>query len=141
MHVGIVGAGAIAMGYAAYLLENDHTPSIWSPSGARTAALREGKRLNVTGAIEGQFNPLVCMDAEKLAKNGVIIMALPAYGHRAVLDALVPHLEPRHCVIISGHLSFAALYLSRRLAERGIQIPIAVWNTTVLTAKAPSSPT
>lgn len=140
MLIGIAGAGAIAMGYASYLLKMDHTPSVWSPSGERTIDLRNGVPLAVTGTIEGQFMPKVCQSAEALAKNEVIILALPAYGHRAVLDALLPYIEPRHCVIISGHLSFAALYLSKRLAERGMQIPIVVWSTTALTAKAPVSP-
>lgn len=141
MHVGIAGAGAVAMGYAAYLLKSDHEASVWSPSGRRTAALDNGAALEVSGALEGSYHPSVCNNVEALASNDVIILALPANGHRQVLDALVPHIEARHTVFISGHLSFAALYLSKRLAERGIQIPIAVWNTTVLTAKAPSTPT
>jgi opine dehydrogenase len=139
MQVGIAGAGAIALGYAAFLLQNGHSASVWSPSGNRTAAFADGEPLKVTGAIEGSFSPEVCNDAEELAKRDVIVLALPANGHRYVLDALLPHIEARHCVIISSHLSFAALYLSKKLAERSIQIPIAVWNTTILTSKAQSS--
>lgn len=134
MKVGIAGAGAIAMGYAAFLLKSGHEPSIWSPSGQ----IAPGTVFTVTGAIESSFEIEICEGAAALAQNPVIVLALPAYGHRQVLDALLPHLEPRHCVIFSGHLSFAALYLSKKLAERGFQIPIAVWNTTVLTSKAPS---
>lgn len=141
MDVGIVGAGAIAMGYAAHLIVRGHSPAIWSPSGTRTQALRAGKELIVTGAIEGRFSPRVATSAEMLAQYDVIVLALPAYGHRAVIDALVPHLGTRHTVIFSGHLSFAALYLSKALAARSIAIPIAAWNTTALTAKAPGSPT
>jgi len=59
----------------------------------------------------------------------------PAYGHRFVLDALLPYLTARHSVIISAHLSFAALYLAKKLAERSIEIPITAWSTTVLTCK------
>ncbi len=141
MKIGIAGAGAIAMGYAAYLLEKGRAVSIWSPTGNSTSGLKKGEKLSVSGALQGEFSPSISPDAQTLAAdNDVIILALPAYGHRAVLDALAPHIEPRHCVIISGHLSFAALYLSKKLAERGVEIPIAVWNTTALTAKAPDSP-
>jgi opine dehydrogenase len=140
MEVGIAGAGAIAMGYAALLSKGGHVVSVWSPSGVRTAALLEGTPLRVTNAIEGEFSPSVCTGPQDLAKNDVIVLALPAYGHRAVIDALVPHIEHRHCVIISAHLSFAALYLSKKLAERDLQIPIVAWSTTVLTCKLqPSS--
>jgi opine dehydrogenase len=139
MDVSIVGAGAIAMGYAAFLLEKGHAPSIWSPSGSRATALMDGEPLVVAGAIEGRFYPKVCIRAEEVAENDVIIFALPAYGHRAVIDRLLPFIEPHHTVIISSHLSFAALYMARKLAERRIRIPIAVWNTTVLTCKARTS--
>ncbi|NTE89362.1 NAD/NADP octopine/nopaline dehydrogenase family protein [Agrobacterium rubi] len=138
MHVGIAGAGAIAMGYTALLISRGHKASVWSPSGASTANLRGGQPLKVSGAIEGEFLPGVCQNAKELALADVIVLALPAYGQRFVIDALVLHLEARHTVIISGHLSFAALYLCKRLAERGLQIPIAAWSTTALTCKAQS---
>lgn len=139
MEVGIVGAGAIGMGYAAYLIERGHTPNVWSPSGARTAFLTAGKSLKITGAIEGEFAPSVCDTPEAVVKSDFIMFALPAYGWRSVFDQLLPLLEARHTIIMSGHLSFAALYLSKRLAERNLQIPIAVWNTTALTAKTPTT--
>jgi opine dehydrogenase len=138
MNVGIAGAGAIAMGYAALLLRKGHSAHVWSPSGARTAALHEGAPLKVTGAIEGEFHPGVCIKPEEVAECDVIILALPAYGYRFVMDVLLPFIEPRHTVIISAHLSFAALYLAKKLAQRGIRIPIVVWNTTVVTSKAQS---
>ena len=136
MRVGIVGAGAIAMGSAVFLLERGHSAAIWSPSGKRTAGFVRGAALDSTGAIEGAYHPRICAAVEEVAANDVVMLALPANGHRAVLDALAPHIEPRHCVIISGHLSFAALYLAKRLAGRGIQVPIIAWSTTALTSRA-----
>lgn len=138
MRVGIAGAGAIAMGYAALLLSRGHVASLWSPSGQRTADLFAGEPLKVSGAIEGEFRPEVCLSANELALADAIVLALPAYGQRFVIDALVPYLEARHTVIISGHLSFAGVYLSERLADRGMDIPVVVWNTTALTCKAQS---
>ncbi|MFD2262887.1 NAD/NADP octopine/nopaline dehydrogenase family protein [Lacibacterium aquatile] len=133
MKVGIAGAGAIAFGYAALLTNNSHQVSLWSPSGRW-----QGEARKITGAIEGDFRFAACADAKELAANEVIVLALPANGHRPVFDALLPHLAAHHTIIISGHLSFAALYLAKKLAERGLQLPIAVWNTTVLTSKAQS---
>jgi len=126
------------MGYAAFLLQRGHEISVWSPSGQRTKAIVEGAPLKVGGAITGEFRPGVCQEARELAESDVIILAVPAYGHRFVLDSLIPHLEQRHTVIFSAHLSFSALYLSKKLAERGTVIPVVVWNTTVLTSKAQS---
>lgn len=138
MQVGIAGAGAIAMGYASFLLSRGHGATLWSPSGQSTASFGEGTPLEVTGALEAEFRPSISSSAADLASNDVIILALPAYGHRMVLDSLIPHLQSRHTIIISGHLSFAALYLSKALSERGIEIPIGAWSTTLLTSKAQS---
>lgn len=135
MKVGIAGAGSIAMGYAALLSLNGHQPLIWSRSGNATASLSSGNPVKVLGAVEAEPEIHICPNPEELAEADVIVIALPAYGHRFVLDTLIPHLCARHSVIISAHLSFAALYLAKRLTERGINIPITAWSTTVLTSK------
>jgi hypothetical protein len=72
------------------------------------------------GSIEREFHPQVAEGAADLAKCDVIVLALPAYGYRRVLDELVDYLEARHTVVISAHLSFAALYLAKKLSERGL---------------------
>ena len=70
-----------------------------------------------------------------LADNDVIMLALPAYGHRAVIDALAPHLRDGRPVIFSSHASFGALYLRRALSARGVAAPIVAWGTTVVTGR------
>ncbi|WP_245881410.1 NAD/NADP octopine/nopaline dehydrogenase family protein [Thalassospira marina] len=140
MDVGIAGAGLIARGYFAHLTQRGMQPKLWSPTGKSARDVPSGTVLNVMGAIEGQFDLVYCANAAELAQSDVIILAMPANGHRLVLDALIPHLEVRHTVIISGHLSFAALYLSKMVAARGTQIPIVAWSTTALTAKSPNAP-
>tara|TARA_E500000305_G_scaffold56929_2_gene45393 strand:- start:1107 stop:2201 length:1095 start_codon:yes stop_codon:yes gene_type:complete len=140
MDVGIAGAGNIAMAYAALLELDGHKAKVWSPSGRGTEALTAGRALNIEGKIEGDFYPKVATSAKELAEVDVILLALPAYGHRRVIDALVPYIEARHTLIISGHLSLAALYLARKLADRGIQIPIVAWSTTLTTSKPRGEP-
>ena len=63
------------------------------------------------------------------------MLAVPGYGHRAVLDAIGRASAPGQPVIISSHMSFSALYLARRLAARGVRAPIAAWGTTVTTGR------
>lgn len=134
MKVGIAGAGAIARGSAALLHENGHDPMLWSPSGEGTRALA-GTPLTAEGAVETSFSPRLAASAEDLAANDVVLLALPAYGHRAVLDALAPHLADGQPVIFSSHASFGALYLARLLAARGIKAPLIAWGTTAVTAR------
>jgi opine dehydrogenase len=138
--VGIAGAGAIAFGAAAFLESAGHRPILWSPSGVGTKRLAAGEKLVAKGAVEGTFQPGVASSAKDLAeRSDVLMIALPAYGHKSVMDAVAPHIQPDHVVLISSHASFGALYLSRLLAKRGIVVPIVAWGTTVTTGRRPSA--
>ena len=133
MRAGIVGAGSIAFGTACLLEQMGHEAMLWSPSGERTKALLDGKPLAATGALEGEFHPRVAASAEALAEwSDVLVIALPAYGHKFAFDAISPFVRAGQTVIISSHASFGALYLSRELARRGVLSPIVAWGTTVV---------
>jgi len=137
--VGIAGAGAIAFGAAVYLEQAGHTAILWSPSGERTKRIAAGEPLTATGAVEGRFHPGVAASAADLAGAAdVLLVALPAYGHKAVFDALAPYIRDGQTVLISSHASFGALYLSRLLAARGVVVPIVAWGTTVTSGRQPS---
>ena len=136
MKVGIVGAGAIAFGMAAFLEQAGHAATLWSPSGERTRALAAGEPLVAAGTIEGSFTPAVATSAESLAADAeVLLIALPAYGHKHVFDAIAPHITAAQTVIVSSHASFGALYLSRLLAARNITVPIVAWGTTLVSGR------
>ena len=139
LSVGIAGAGAIAYGAAAFLEDAGHKASLWSPSGARTRRMAAGEPLVASGAVEGRFYPRIATSAADLVEGAeVILVALPGYGHKAVFDAIAPHLRAGHRVLISSHASLGALYLSRLLAERGLVLPIVAWGTTITSGRQPS---
>ena len=139
MKIGLAGAGSIAFGTAAVLHEQGHDPMLWSPSGAGTADLAEGAPLIATGAVETSMTPRIAASAHALAQeNDVLILTLPGYGHKTALDALAPHITPRHQVIISSHASLGAVYLAQLLAERGVKVPITAWGTTICTGRRQS---
>jgi opine dehydrogenase len=132
----------VAYGAAAFLARAGHDPLIWSPSGARTAALAAGEPLVARNAIEGTYHVRVagsCADA--VADGDVVLLALPANGHRLALTAAAPHVRPGQPIIISSHASFGALYLSKLLAERGVRAPIVAWGTTLTTGRQESPTT
>jgi opine dehydrogenase len=128
--VAILGTGAIGLGAAALLAGRGHAPVLWTRSGTAPPAQE------ASGALAGRF--ALAFEPEigrAVAGADAVMLALPAYGHRAVLDAVLPHLAEGQAVILSGHLSFAGLYLARRLAERRVRLPIIVWGTTVTTGR------
>ncbi|HEY2417432.1 MAG TPA: 2-dehydropantoate 2-reductase N-terminal domain-containing protein, partial [Steroidobacteraceae bacterium] len=134
--VAILGAGGIACGAAAMLCERDHEVVLWSPSGRGTQAFANGAPLQAEGKLTGSYQPIIAEDCAAAVRNAdAVLMAVPGYGHRAVLDAVAAHLRPGQPVIISSHMSFSALYLARLLAASGVRLPIAAWGTTVTTGR------
>ncbi|MCR8725803.1 NAD/NADP-dependent octopine/nopaline dehydrogenase family protein [Frigidibacter sp. ROC022] len=141
IRVGIAGAGSIAFATAALLHDNGHAPMLWSPSGAGTAPLKDAP-LTAGGAVETRFAPGIADTARQLAdENDLLLIALPAYGHKAAMDALAPHIRDGQHVIISSHASLGAVYLMQMLAARGVQAPITAWGTTVVTGRRQEGPT
>eukprot|EP00562_Extubocellulus_spinifer_P008085 CAMPEP_0178496526 /NCGR_PEP_ID=MMETSP0696-20121128/14165_1 /TAXON_ID=265572 /ORGANISM="Extubocellulus spinifer, Strain CCMP396" /LENGTH=455 /DNA_ID=CAMNT_0020124817 /DNA_START=116 /DNA_END=1480 /DNA_ORIENTATION=- len=145
--VGIAGAGAVAFGSAARLVQNGHDPMLWSPSGFGTADLLANAsvmdastpKLISTGAIESVFTCRVATSPRQLIdENEVILLALPANGHVDVMDTLAPYIRSDQTIIISSHSSLGALYLGRLLAQRKVQVPIVAWGTTAVTARRTS---
>ncbi|MFK7859229.1 MAG: NAD/NADP octopine/nopaline dehydrogenase family protein [Granulosicoccus sp.] len=134
--VGLAGAGSVAYGTACVLLQNGHRAMLWSPSGERTSELSAGKALVASKSVDGEFTPAVAADASQLAAdNDVLMLVVPGYAHKRVMDALIPHIRPYHVVIISSHASLGALYMARELASRNLTIPIIAWGTTLTTGR------
>ena len=137
--VGLAGAGSIAFATAALLHKAGHDPMLWSPSGKGTSELAGGAALTAVGAVEVKLVPRIADSAAMLARdNEVLIIALPGYGHKAVLDALAPHIKPHHQVIMSSHASLGAVYLMQLLSARGVIVPITAWGTTICTGRRQS---
>lgn len=132
MRVAILGAGGVALATAAMVHQQGHVPVLWSPSGAGTLALRDAD-LQATGALEARFRPAVADGVEAAIRGAdVIIVALPATGHRKVFDLALPHLSSDQTVIVSAQLSFGALYLAQSLQTHGVEATIVALSTTVL---------
>ena len=132
MRVAILGAGSIAYGNAALLASLGHDPVLWSPSGQSGRSIARGEPLTATGALAGSFPVTMASSAgEAIAGADAVLFALPANGHRTAMDAAAPHLEAGQVALISSHTSFSGLYLAKKIAERGLDIPVVVWGTTI----------
>lgn len=134
MRVTILGAGSIALASAALLCRDGHQVALWSPSGKLPAG---EMALTSTGVVQGVFRPVVFVDcAEALAGADAVLVAVPGYAHRVVIDRLVPYLAADVPVLFSSHMSFSGLYLRRFVA-----VPLVAWGTTVVTGRriGPSS--
>jgi opine dehydrogenase len=166
--VGIVGAGAIAFSTASILSKNGHDVMLWSPSGEGTkdftynddTTTTKPVKLSSKGMMDHKFVPRIAKRCRDLVEeNTVLIVALPANGHKRVMDEIAPYLsfssQKKH-VIISSHASLGALYLSQAIEEHqrndndnnnrqntghAVFPTITAWGTTVCTARRPAGTT
>jgi opine dehydrogenase len=136
MKIGIAGTGGVALASAAWLLRSSHHQvALWSLSGRGTEALREAP-LQTTGLFEAQLRVPVADSATVLAAQAdVLLIAAPVTNHRAIADALVPHLRDGQTVIVSSMSSLSALYLFEAARRHGKDVTVASFGTTVFTAR------
>jgi opine dehydrogenase len=135
MRIGIVGCGGIALGYAAWLTDEGHDPVLWSPSG-KSAADLTGSEIEVSGVLETRFRPVIASDAQVLIEHAeVVIIAVPGYGHKAVIDAIVPYARSCQTFIVSAQLSLSANYLKEQLKARDVDASVIAWATTALLSR------
>ncbi len=134
--VAVLGTGGIGLGAAALMRERSHDVVLLSPSGRGMAAFAGGVPLQAEAGLTGAYQVGIAGDCAEAVNNAdAVMLAVPGYGHRTVMDTIAQHLRPGQPVIISSHMSFSALYLARQLAERGVVVPIAAWGTTVTSGR------
>jgi len=134
MQIGIAGTGSIAYASAAWLAHAGHEVSLWSPGGQGADGLRAAL-LQASGVLEAAVRVGVADSPAALASAaGIVLVAVPVNAHRAVMDALLPHLAG-HTVIVSSMSSLSALYLYEAAHAQGRDITVASFGTTVLTAR------
>lgn len=135
MLVGIAGTGAIACASAAFLLQRGHQVRMWSPRNDSAAALRSAP-LVAHGSLSASGPVAVAATAADLCRGvSVVLIAAPVNGHRAIADALAPHLATGATVIVSSTASLSALYMYETARRAGVAISVASFGTTTLTAR------
>lgn len=138
MNVGIVGVGGIGLAYAAWIAHREHDVAVWSPRGGSAPLLRE-EPLRATGILDYTGRVGYADSAQALAaRSDVIMIAVPLNGHRFAIDELLPHLRSGQLVIVSSMGSLSALYLYERASALGLEIRVASFGTTALTARRKS---
>ncbi len=127
MRVAVLGAGSVGLGMAALLVANGHQAVLWGRSLAAGSGV-----LTDAGAVGGSHAVEAAADVGKAVRGAdAVLLTVPGFGHRAVLDLLAPQLRPEQPVIISSHCSFSALYLQQLVPGASV----AAWGTTVVTGR------
>lgn len=130
----VVGGGPIGCATIAHLRGRGHTPALYSPTGRRLSRGVGRAAFSSRGAISGQFEVDFLNDPRQLREYPTIIVCLPANAVVEVLGPALPLLEDGQSLLVSGALSLSPLWLLNRTRERGLDVAVAGWGTTLATA-------
>lgn len=120
----ILGAGNTAFATAARLTHRGHRVTLFElPEFADALTPIEGDRtITLHGVAEtgpAVVHALTRDPAEAAAASDLLLLIIPAYGHRAFAEALAPHLTPDHTVVLMPG-TLGSLEWAKVLADRGV---------------------
>jgi opine dehydrogenase len=131
MRLAILGAGAIGPGCAALAACRGHDATLWSPSGAGTAGLRD--TLHAEGELTGAFPVRVATTLDRaFAGADVALLSVPAYALPALLPGIAAAIPKDLPLLIAPAASLAPLAFARL---RGAGAPVGAMATTPITAR------
>lgn len=135
MTIAIIGTGSVALATAALLHTKGCAASLISLSGQGGQSLASGE-VKATGAIEARFPvDLATSAASALELFDDVIIATSADRYVAALEAILPHIEDRHRILISGELSQLSSVLRKELQTRGKTPSITALASTLATGR------
>ncbi len=133
--IGIIGAGAMGLGAAALLAQQDREVRVWSPR--RRLPVDDRGRFAIR--THGAFAATVAVDSvaapEDLADCTTLLIAVPATAYADVLPRVAASTGRGQHIIVGGALSFAPLGLHEALTRRGIDALVSGWGTTLTTGR------
>ncbi len=121
--VTILGSGNAACAYAAYLGKAGHEVRLYdSPRfEANLVPIREKGGMDMIGAYTG-FGPIsmVTTDIEEAVKGvKVLMVVLPAFGHKPTAEALAPYVEDGQIIVLNPGAVFGAIEFLNTLRACG----------------------
>lgn len=135
MNLSIIGTGGVALATAARLHQMGHSTIFVSLSGNGGKSFTTG-RVSAIGAIETDFPAHLATSTENaLGQTDHVIVATSADRYSTALHAMLPHLEDRHNILVSGELSQFSGVLISECRKLGKSPSITSLATTLVTGR------
>jgi opine dehydrogenase len=136
MKIAILGAGNVALANAWFLAQAGHDVHVWSAFEAERTAIAAAGGLDAEGCLEGHVKVAVAADAGTcIAGAALVMIAAPAFAHRALMSAAAPHLSEHQDVLVHPVTGLSSLLLSGMLKARGVKPTIVDVSTSLFTTR------
>jgi opine dehydrogenase len=143
LSIAVLGAGNAGRALAGDLARIGADVVLWNRTPDHVAEIAEVGGVELEGEVTG-FGHLrrVTSDlGEALADTGLIMVCVPAFGHRDVAAACAPHLRDDHIVVLNPGRTFGALEFIHELrAKECTADPLVAEAATFIFASRSSGP-
>ncbi|HLV90023.1 MAG: NAD/NADP octopine/nopaline dehydrogenase family protein [Acidimicrobiales bacterium] len=126
--VAILGAGHAGRALAGHMALLGAEVVLWNRTAAHVAEIRERAGVELEGEAVGFAKlSLVTSDmAEALADAKLVMVCVPAFGHRDVARECAPHLRDGHVVVLNPGRTFGALEFIHELRAQECEADVVV---------------
>lgn len=121
----VLGAGHGGMAMAGHLALMGFRTRLWNRSKEKIDHVEDRGGIDVMGVVDG-FGRLECATSDiKEALDGadVVMVVVPASGHRYVAEQCAKHLKPEQQVVLNPGRTFGALEFLQTITGKGVSRP------------------
>lgn len=124
----ILGAGNGGQAFAGHLSLRGYRVRLWNRTAGRLAGIERLGGIPMAGSIDGMARPeLLTTDlAQAVSGAHVIMVVMPATGHRPVAAALAPLVRPDQIVVLNPGRTGGALEVRNTLLAHGAPADVMV---------------
>jgi len=126
--IAIIGAGNGGMAMAAHLALKGHEVNLYNRTPDKLIPIREQGGIFLEGSVEGfgRLNKVTPDIAEAIDDVNVIMVTVPAVGHRDVARSCAPYLRDGQIIVLNPGRTGGALEFSQALYEFGARAEVII---------------
>jgi len=130
----VLGAGHGGMAMAAHLSLLGFPVSLYNRTDARIVPVQQREGISLSGEVEGFGRVIKATSdiAEALDGVDVLMVVVPATGHRFMAETCADHLRDGHVVVLNPGRTLGALEFKQVLREKGCKADVIVAETQSL---------
>ncbi|MBN2199074.1 MAG: NAD/NADP octopine/nopaline dehydrogenase family protein [Candidatus Aminicenantes bacterium] len=130
----VLGAGHGGMAMAAHLSLLGFTVNLFNRTEARIVPVQQREGISLSGEIEGFGHVRIATSdiAEALEDSDILMVVVPAVGHRYMAEVCAPHLRDGHVVVLNPGRTLGALEFKQVLKEKGCRADVVIGETQSL---------
>jgi opine dehydrogenase len=127
----VLGAGHGGLSMAGHLSIMGFKVTLWNRSKERITHVLERGGIDMEGEVEGFAKiELATSNIKDAIKNiDVLMVVLPAYGHRYVAEQCAPYLKDGQIIVLNPGRTFGAIEFDNVLRNNGLKAKVTVAET------------